>query len=425
MSRRRYSIRKILRFFLPLFLLIGVGVFLFNRYACQDSGIRKQQSAELGFRVMTADSIYKNLESKKLRRQQKKLDSIFSKLQKTNGFNGTVLFAEKGRIIFQKAYGYADVRRRKGLLTLDSQFGLASVSKMFTATAIMILHEEGKLNYDDDVRKYIPEWPYEGVTIRNLLNHRSGMPRYEVLADEKWSDQSVPLFNEDMIRLFVVHRPESYFKPDGGFHYCNTNFALLGSVVERVSKRNFEDFMHDRVFEPAGMRHSFIYSLRGLAQLPENIDRGVPGFDARRKGFIEVPNNYLNGVMGDKIMYSTVGDLFQFDKALYNEVLVKAATLKEAFTPGSENRRRTADNYGFGWRTRADADSTVYHYGWWKGFRTFFIRDMNQQRTLIVLTNKDKGPGSEHLWEIIEDQKFKLFPSSVNMQFERDRGLWQ
>lgn len=424
MTRRRYSIKKILRFFIPLILLVLVVIFAVNRFACQGVGVVNHERVELGFRVMSADSIYKNLEAKKLRRQQKKLDSVFSKLQKNNGFNGTVLFAEKGRIVFQRAYGYADVRHRKKLLTLDSEFGLASVSKMFTATAIMILHEEGKLNYDDDVRKFIPEWPYEGVTIRNLLNHRSGMPRYEVLADEKWSDQRVPLFNEDMIRLFVVHRPEAYFKPDGGFHYCNTNFALLGSVVERISKTNFEDFMRDRIFEPAGMRHSYIYSLRGLTQLPETIDRGVPGFDARRKGFIEVPNNYLNGVMGDKIMYSTVGDLFQFDKALYNEVLVKASTLKEAFTPGSENRRRTADNYGFGWRTRADADSTVYHYGWWKGFRTFFIRDMKRQRTLIVLTNKDKGPGSEHLWEIMEDPSFKLFPSSVNMQFERDRGIW-
>ena len=424
MPRRRYSIKKILRVFVPLFLFIGAIIFLVNRFGFQENRVRKEESIELGFKVLSADKLYKNLEAKKFRKEQIKLDSIFTKLQKTNGFNGTVLFGEKGRIVFQKAYGYADVRRKKGLLTLDSQFGLASVSKMFTATAIMILQEEGKLNYDDDIRKYITEWPYEGVTIRNLLNHRSGMPRYETLADEKWPDQHIPLFNEDMIKLFVVHRPEPYFKPDGGFHYCNTNFALLGSIVERVSKQHFEDFMRVRVFDPAGMRHSFIYSLRGVNKLPEYVDHGVPGFDAKRKGFMEVPNNYLNGVMGDKIMYSTVGDLFQFDKALYNEVLVKNSTLEEAFTPGSKQRRATADNYGFGWRTRANADSTVYHYGWWKGFRTFFIRDMEQQRTLIVLTNKDKGPSSEHLWEIMEDPAFGLYPSSVNMRYEKDKGIW-
>ncbi len=398
---------------------------LINRFACRGDLFQREESYELGFHVMPADSIYKNLEAKKLQRYQRKLDSLFTKLQTTNGFNGTVLFAEKGRIVFQKAYGYADVRHKKDPLLLDSQFGLASVSKMFTATAIMMLHEEGKLEYDDDVRKFIPEWPYEGVTIRNLLNHRSGMPRYEVLADEKWADQTVPLFNEDMIKLFVTYRPEPYFKPNGGFHYCNTNYALLGSVVERITHKHFEDFMEQRIFKVAGMRHSFIYSLRGKKKLPPFVERGVPGFDARRRGFIEVPENYLNGVMGDKIMYSTVGDLFQFDKALYNEVLVKAGTLKEAFMPGSENRRKTADNYGFGWRTRAKADSTVYHYGWWKGFRTFFIRDMANQKTMIVLTNKDKGPGSEHLWDIIEDRSFNLFPSSVNMRFERDRGWWK
>ncbi len=425
MSRRRYSIKKILRFFLPLILFVVGITFAINRFACEGEGFKHEESAELGFRVMPADSIYKNLEKKKLQRYQKKLDSLFTKLYTNNGFNGTVLFAEKGRIVFQKAYGWADVRHKKGVLNLDSQFELASVSKMFTATAIMILHEEGKLNYDDDLRKYIPEWPYEGVSIRNLLNHRSGMPRYETLADEKWPDQNVPLFNDDMIRLFVVHRPEPYFKPDGGFHYCNTNFALLGSVVERVSGKHFEDFMQERIFKPAGMKHSFIYSLRGKKQMPPFVEKGVPGFDARRRGFSEVPDNYLNGVMGDKIMYSTVGDLFQFDKALYNEVLVKSSTLTEAYKPGSENRRKTADNYGFGWRTRANSISTVYHYGWWKGFRTFFIRDLFHQRTIIVLTNKNKGPGSEHLWDIIEDRSFSLYPSSVNMQFERDRGMWK
>jgi len=375
-------------------------------------------------RVMEADSIYKDLDKGRIVRQQRKLDSLFKSLQKKNGFNGTVLFAEKGRVVFEKAYGYSDLIKRKNPLETDSRFELASVSKMFTAMAVMILSEKGKLSYDDDIRKYIPEWPYEGVTIRHLLNHRSGIPRYESLADEKWPDKERAVTNETMIDLFVRYRPAVYFKPDNGFHYCNTNYALLATIVERVSNLEFTAFMRDYIFHPLGMRNSFILHVPDDTLLTTYIeDAGVPGHDVRGRGLIRVRNNFLNGVKGDKIMYSTVEDLYQFDKALKYEWLVKNETLSEAFSPGSPSHRRRKDNYGFGWRIRGEADSTVYHYGWWKGFRTFFLRDMSNEKTLIVLTNRDRGPGSEHFWKILEDNSFFLFPASVNFRYREDNGL--
>ena len=181
-------------------------------------------------KVIPASKIYINREAGLIKKKTQQLDSVFNRLVKLQGFNGTVLYAEKGRLIYEKAFGYADPLKKKQPLTTDSQFELASVSKMFTATAIMILKEAGKLDFDTDVRKYIPEWPYEGVTIRHLLTHRSGLPRYESLADEFWPDKHKPLTNEQMIQLFITHHPSPYFTPNNGFHYCNIYLCLCPKI---------------------------------------------------------------------------------------------------------------------------------------------------------------------------------------------------
>lgn len=371
--------------------------------------------------LIAADSIYFNLDRSRIEQQQHRLDSTFNKLAQLTGFNGTVLFAEKGRLVYEKAFGFADVKKRQDSLTVDSQFELASVSKMFTAAAIMLLRQDGLLDYDADLRTYIPEWPYEGITVRHLLNHRSGLSRYESLAHEKWYDKTIPLTNEKMIDLFVKYQPSPYFKPNRGFHYCNINYALLASVVERISGENFEVFMQERIFTPLGMRRSQIYSMRYDTVVSAYIELGVPGFDHRGWRPVQVRNDYLNGVMGDKNMFSTVNDLYRFNQALDYSLLIDDSILQEAFIPGSPRHRRRDDNYGFGWRIRGNADSTVYHYGWWKGFRSFFLRDMRQQKTLIVLTNKDKGPGSDNFWNILNDNSLSLFPASTNLHYQEIR----
>jgi CubicO group peptidase (beta-lactamase class C family) len=368
--------------------------------------------------ILPASQIYKQLDSKRIQRKAKQVDSVFTKLQNLTGFNGVVLYAEKGRLIYQKAFGYANPVKSRDPLEIDSRFELASVSKMFTATAIMMLKQDNLLDYDTDIRNYIPEWPYEGITVRQLLTHRSGIARYESLADEYWPDKRLPLTNDQMIRLFVQYKPSPYFKPNGGFHYCNTNYALLASVVERVTKTDFDVFMKNNIFIPANMQNSFIYRIPSDSIIKGYIEEGVSGYDSRGRRLVRVANDYLNGVMGDKIMYSTVGDLYNFEIALNRGILVSPEILAEAYAPGSPSHRRRQDNYGFGWRIRTQSDSAVYHYGWWKGFRSFFIRDLAAQKTLIVLTNKAKGPGSEHFWDIINDERVKFPVASVNPRVE-------
>ena len=352
---------------------------------------------------VAGDNIFFDVHKIYAEKKSKELDSIFTKYNKMGVFNGTIIYGEHGREIFKKAYGYADFKTKEPLTT-SSAFQLASVSKMFTATAVMILKEEGKLKYDDFISNYIPEFPFPKVTIRQLLNHRSGLSNYMYLADSKWNVTQA-LDNEDMIDLFVQNKPESYFQPDKGFQYNNTNYALLGSIVEHISGEPFEQFVRDNIFIPAGMEHSFIYRLDVDSLIGGDVPVGVPGYQTRNGRYVKMENDYLNGVVGDKGVYSTVEDLFSFSLALDNGTLVESATLEEAFTGGSPNSQRRKDNYGFGWRIRGDMDSTVYHFGWWKGFRTYFIRDLKNEKVLIVLTNTTKGFPSEILWNFIQQEQ--------------------
>ncbi|HMM12167.1 MAG TPA: serine hydrolase domain-containing protein [Bacteroidales bacterium] len=390
-------------------LLLATAIFsclLFTACSRHEPSVESLQH----FQIMPAADIYKNLEQRLIRERYRQLDSLFDKLHRNEGLNGVVLYAEKGRVVYEKAFGYEFPQRKKNPLHLGSRFELASVSKMFTATAVLMLVEQRLVDLDADIRQYISEWPYAGVTVRHLLTHRSGLPRYEYVADEFWADKEKPLTNEKMIRLFVNHQPQPYFAPGKGFNYCNTNYALLASIVERVSGLPFDVFMRERIFNPARMYNAGIYRMPSEEQLMEFRTDVVPGYDVRRRGLERVPEDYLNGVMGDKIMHATARDLYQFHMALENGLLLRDETLREAYSPGSP-RRRFSDNYGFGWRIKASADSTVYHYGWWKGFRSYFLRDLKNDRVMIVLTNKSAGPGSAHYWRVLEDMRV-VFPDA-------------
>jgi len=352
--------------------------------------------------------IYKNLDSLLIAKKAKDLDRIFKRLVRLTGFNGNVLYAEKGIIIFENSYGYRDINTRKDPIQLTDAFQLASVSKMFTAMAIMILHERGEVDYDRDVRDYLKGFPYPDVTVRLLMNHRAGMPNYMYAADDFWPNRKIPLDNYAMLQMLIQHKPNVVFSPNRGFSYNNTNYALLANIVEVISGQHFDEFVEENIFKPLHMDSSFVYNLRGDSVVPRYIDRGIPGYYHRGRRWREMPDDYLNGVMGDKNVYTTVEDLYKFDRGLDNFTLVTEESLKEAFSPGSPRYRSRKDNYGFGWRIKTSMDSTVFHFGWWKGFRTFYIRDMRHQKTLIVLTNKEKGLGSSHLWNIIQSDTLPL-----------------
>ena len=357
--------------------------------------------------VINVDSLFVNLNNEIVAQRAKQADKLFSELNQA-GMNGVVLYAEQGQVVYEKAFGWRDLsKRQKDSLRVDDVFQLSSDSKMFTAEAIMLLQAEGKLDYDDDVRKYIPDLPYEDITIRMLLTHRSGLPRYDSMADEHWPDRKKPFSNEALIKMLAEKKPEVYGTPDAGYFYNNINYALLASVVERVSGQHFEDFMRERIFEPLGMTHSFIYSMRGETEVPMYLPVEAQGHDLRKKGPVKTPNNYLNGVMGDKIMFSNVEDLWIFNQALDKHVLLPDSLQAEAFKPGSPAWKND-ENYGFGWRLSKEHPNMFFHYGWWKGYRSAVIRDVNKNRFLALLCNTTYNSPPEPIWDFMCDTTVQL-----------------
>lgn len=356
---------------------------------------------------INVDSLFINLNDEIAAKRAKQADKVFTDLNKA-GLNGVVLYAEQGRVVYEKAFGWRDLsKRQKDSLRVDDAFQLSSDSKMFTAEAIMLLKAEGKLDYDDDVRKYIPQLPYEGVTIRHLLNHRSGLPRYDALADKHWPDRKKPFSNEAMIKMLAEKKPEPYGTPDGSYFYNNINYALLATVVERASGQHFEDFMRERIFEPLGMSHSYIYSMRNDTLVSLYMPVDAHGHDLYKNGPLKTQNDYLNGVMGDKIMFSTVEDLWKFNQALDKHVLLPDSLQAEAFKPGSPEWKND-ENYGFGWRMSKERPGMYFHFGWWKGYRSAIIRDTNKNRFLAVLTNTTFNFPPDPLWEFLCDTTIQL-----------------
>ena len=365
--------------------------------------------------VVDVENIFKDLDKPILDKKAAQIDAEMLKLKKKTPFNGTVLFAEKGRIILEKSYGVRDLRSRKGALDVGDVFQLSSVSKMFTAEAIMILKNRGLLDYDEDVKKYIPEFPYEGITVRMLLTHRSGLSRYETLADNNWPDKKMPFTNDDLIQYYVKYCPDPYFSPNNGFHYCNVNYAMLASIVERVSGKSFVDFMREDVFDVIGMKNSYIYDMPTDTMVSTYLPNCVQGYYLGRRRPRQAQNEYLNGVKGDKIMFSNVEDMYRFKVALDYGLLVPDTIQEEAFKPGSPKFSKKKDNYGFGWRISRKYPGCYYHYGWWKGYRSFFMTDKENDRTIIVLTNTDRGPNAEVFWKLLTDNTIEIAPSSVNI----------
>jgi len=314
---------------------------------------------------------------------ENQLDSIFHFLHKKRGFNGTVLVTKYDEIIFKGAFGYADISHKQPLST-ETAFQLASVSKQFTAMAIMMLKEKGLLDYDNLIEQYIPGFPYQGITIRHLLTHRSGLSNYTYFSDELWPDRQVPLTNDEVINLMSLHRPPIYYQPDSRFDYSNTGYFLLATIVEKVSGVPFALFLQKNIFEPLEMHNSFWFNEQLLS---EKVAAGHTG--NRRK---RAPD-YLDTVLGDKGMYSSVEDLYKWDQALYTDKLVSRETLKEAFAGSGAKIGKNAEDYGFGWRIKKlnNGDDVIYHAGLWHGYNTYLLRNPKDHSAIIVLSNVSNG----------------------------------
>lgn len=325
------------------------------------------------------------------------LDSTLTILHQQAMFNGAVLVADHGKVLYKKTFGKANIATNEPLTT-RSAFNLASVSKQFIAMMAMMLEKKGKLHYDDRVKQYLPAFPYETITIRHLLTHTSGLPEYFdlVLAHRNTLDT---LTNTKLLQLLAEFKPKPNFEPGERWEYCNTGYILLASVIEKAANMPIETFFKQQITEPLGLKDTYIYTLE-MQQSPAGR---VFGF--RRENGLEIPNDLMrfDGVVGDGNIYSSVDDLLKWDQALYTEKLVSAKTMKLAFTPVKLNNG-TTQPYGFGWRI----DSTgqvLSHTGGWVGFLNEIVRDTKKQQTTIILSSGTDGVARNCIKAILAGKK--------------------
>jgi CubicO group peptidase (beta-lactamase class C family) len=314
-------------------------------------------------------------------------------------FNGTILVAEKGKPIYQQALGYADYNSKR-MLNDSSVFELASVSKQFTAMGIMILKDRKLLSYENNIKKYFPQLPYDNITIRNLLTHTSGIPSYEDQFEKNWDRKKIA-YNKDIIEMLVQRHDTLFFKPGTKWQYSNTGYALLASIIEKVSGMSYNDFMAINIFQPLGMNHTYIYnSRRTTNKFPDNYALGFVYSDSLKKYILpdELPAYsmvyYLDGIVGDGCVNSTTGDLFKWDRALYSNKLVSKATLDEMLSPLVRTSPTDSTSfYGFGVNVqpKSDKGKVISHGGSWPGYRTLIVRWPEVDRTAIILSNAESN----------------------------------
>ncbi len=361
--------RKILSFFLVFIL-----VFVFVR--CSSGSAEKTSNKKDTIILNNPDFKFDSLSQEQIAYYANAVQEFYDKRLAKTGFNGAVLVAKNGQIVFEKYNGFSNFVT-KDSLNEHTPFHLASISKTFTGMAVLKLWEEGKLSLDDSLQKYFPQLPYYGITIKMLLSHRSGLPNYLYFMDSLW-DKHTEMTNEDVLNALIVHHPPIQNFPGKRFQYCNTNFMLLALIVEKITGEKFPDYMKQNIFEPLGMNDTYIFSIKDTAHY-------IPTWSYSRP----FPMDAWDCTYGDKNVYSTVRDLFMWDKSLYQHTFLKKATLDMAFTPLS-NEVHSMHNYGLAWRLFIkDGDTVIYHNGKWHGTNTSFIRLVQDTATIIVLGNKE------------------------------------
>ncbi len=306
------------------------------------------------------------------------IDSVLTRLYERQQFNGNVLVAEKGKILYKKTFGIAGADGKP--LTVTAAFNLASVSKQFFAMMVMMLKEQGKLQYDDPVQKYLPSFPYPEITLRHLMNHTSGLPEYFDIA-ARYRSLLDTLTNESMLALIAAKKPALVFVPGEKFLYCNTNYTTLASVIATVAGISCDKFFEEKIVQPLKLTNTYIYNLTMKTFPPSRVF----GFHYEKGKPVSEDLLWLDGIVGDGNVYSTIEDLYKWDQALYTDKLVKQSTFKDAITAAQLNDG-SFTNYGFGWGIKKDGEG-VQHTGSWVGFRSFIDRFTKNNQTLIMLDN--------------------------------------
>ena len=341
--------------------------------------------------------------------EEKRLAALFAGLVGDDAPGLAVLLKADGRLLFRAGYGLADLHSKEQI-DARTNFRLASVSKQFTAMAVMLLVHDGKLAYDQKLTEIFPEFPAYGQTIRvrNLLDHTSGLPDYEELMDQvekekgpQWSPER-QIHDEQVLQL-LEETNHGKFPPGTRWEYSNSGYVVLGLIVAKRSGKSFGQFLEERIFSPLGMRHTLVFE-KGKNQ----VDRRAYGYSKRDGSFIETDQSSTSATQGDGGIYSNLEDLSRWDDALAGHTLLSASEFAPAITPaplppGAQktlaldapaSMRPLARAYGFGWFLDDNAARPLmWHYGETTGFKSAILRYPaargNSARTVVILSNRN------------------------------------
>lgn len=352
--------------------------------SCKEKNQSTKKASQVA--IDTFPHIYPNVEKQKkltknfISENNHKIDLFYKKYWDKNKVSGGLLVAKNGQIIFERYSGYSNFETKEEI-DMNTPIHLASVTKRITAAAIMILVNAGKLELDQKVNTILPTFPYPEITVRTLLNHRSGLTNYAYYFDDtkKWS-HSKQVTNQDILDIFVKYNAPLDFKTDKRFAYCNTNYAMLALIIEKATGLSYREAMKKIIFEPLKMEHTFVIDYS------KEYKKECQSYKGNYR-FHEL--NHLETVYGDKNIYSTPRDLLKFQQAVASKKYLTPELVDEVFKGYSYEQRGTR-NYGLGIRMMEwkDGKQLFYHNGWWHGNTTSYVDLRDENVIIVALSNK-------------------------------------
>jgi CubicO group peptidase (beta-lactamase class C family) len=324
----------------------------------------------------------------------KKLDKSIDSLHAIHEFNGNILLVRNDVKLYEKSIGFTDSTTNHAL-TISSAFNLASISKTFTSSLILMYVQEGKLKIDDQVHTYLPNFPYKDITIRHLLNHTHGMVEYfDWINDTLKINDTIG--NDQLLVLLSKYKPALNSVPGEKFNYCNTGYAVLSEVLETISGMPYAALLKSKITKPLKLENTYVQTVK-MPKSPKNRVYGMKFKDGRWNAF---DLTTLDEFVGDGNIYSTIYDLQKWDQALRDGKVLKPAILQEAYTPAVVIEKPKMV-YGLGWIIN-EPGKKVSHSGSWNGFKNNMVRDLQNGYTLISLSNGTAGIASYKLLDQFE-----------------------
>lgn len=370
---------------LILSILLSLPIFIFSQ-----SDTTEKENFDIG----KIEKINHFFDSLNLKYKASYIDREIKRIQKQNKFNGVVFVAHNNHVFYHNAHGFSNYKTKQKLDT-NSIFELASVSKQFTAIAILKLYEEGKLDLKDSVQKFIPCFPYKKRTVHHLLCHRTGLPDYFKFSFGVWPNKDSLMRNDDLMDILCKKKYRAQFWVNTQHKYSNTGYVVLASIVEAVSGQKFNEYLDENFFKPLKMNSTF------AGEAPENLKKRLTNGHAKWYGLRE--KSFMDGCLGDKGVWSTTHDLNIWSNAVFGGQIISDTLLHLATTP--KNPDMIAEyNYGYGYRLGKiyDNQNLVFHGGLWGGFNTLFIRRLQDNISIIVLSNLDNKSFSKQSGKWIE-----------------------